>query len=203
MSAVRRRRKKVAGPGAARQELLEAAGKLFDMKGYHGTSIRDIARATDTSISNIYHYFGSKEGLWKEIQNNTVREIPGQLKAAVEGEADPVRQFKRLLGVHLKLADKFQRESRIFFINADRLDASRDVKQREIQREVLAVYLEVLGRLQKKGYLKSRRLKVVAFNVLGVINWMLRWYRPDGELTAEEVRREIIGFVTRGVGVPE
>jgi len=105
--------------------------------------------------------------------------------------------------VHLKLADKFQRESRIFFINADRLDASRDVKQREIQREVLAVYLEVLGRLQKKGYLKSRRLKVVAFNVLGVINWMLRWYRPDGELTAEEVRREIIGFVTRGVGVPE
>lgn len=179
------------------------AGNLFDRKGYRGTSIRDIARTTDTSISNIYHYFGSKEGLWKEIQNNTVREIPGQLKAAVEGEADPVRQFKRLLGVHLKLADKFQRESRIFFINADRLDASRDVKQREIQREVLAVYLEVLGRLQKKGYLKSRRLKVVAFNVLGVINWMLRWYRPDGELTAEEVRREIIGFVTRGVGVPE
>ena len=203
MSAVRRRRKKIAGPGAARKELLEVAGSLFDRKGYRGTSIRDIARTTDTSISNIYHYFGSKEGLWKEIQNNTVREIPGLLKAAVEGETDPVQQFKRLLGVHLKLADKFQRESRIFFINADRLDASRDVKQREIQREVLGIYLDVLGRLQRKGYLKSRRLKVVAFNVLGVINWMLRWYRPDGELTAEEVRREIIDFVTRGVGVPD
>jgi len=203
MGAVRSRARKAVGSGAARQELLEVAGSLFDRKGYRGTSIRDIARTTDTSISNIYHYFGSKEGLWKEIQNNTVREIPGQLRAAIAGEGDPALQFKRLLGVHLKLADKFRRESRIFFINADRLDASRDARQREIQREVLAVYLEVLGRMQKRGYLESRRLKIVAFNVLGVINWMLRWYRPDGELSAEEVRKEIIGFVARGVGVPD
>jgi AcrR family transcriptional regulator len=200
-TAVRRRRKPAAH-GATRRQLLEVAGRLFETKGYRGTSIRDIASTMDTSISNIYHYFGNKEGLWNEIQKHSVRQLPLQLQAAVAAESDPVRQFRRLLETHLALADEYQRESRIFFVNADQLDPSRNMKQREIQRAVLGVYLEVLARLQKQGHLKSRRVKIMAFNVLGVVNWMLRWYRPDGALPAAEVHKEIIGFVVRGVGLP-
>lgn len=198
-----RRRRKPAGRGATRRQLLEVAGRLFEAKGYRGTSIRDIARSMDTSISNIYHYFGNKEGLWHEIQERSVRQLPGRLQEAVAAETDPARQFRRLLEVHLQLAEEYQRESRIFFVNADQLDPSRNLRQRRIQRAVLDVYLEVLGRLQKQGRLKTRRVKIAAFNVLGVINWMLRWYRPDGELPAPEVHTEIIGFVLRGVGLPD
>lgn len=203
---VKRRRRSTArgvSRGAKRRQLLEVAGSLFEAKGYRGTSIRDIAREMDTSISNIYHYFGSKEGLWNEIQKNSVRQLPQRLREAVAAETDPVRQFQRLLEVHLQSADEYQRESRIFFVNADQLDPSRNLKQREIQRAVLDTYLEVLGRLQKRGLLKTRRIKVLAFNVLGVVNWMLRWYRPEGELSAAEVHREIIGFVIRGAGLPD
>ena len=143
---------------------------------------------------------------------NTLRELrlsglsqtlPVRLQEAVAQESDPLRQFKRLLQIHLELADEFQREARIFFLNADQLDSSRSSRQREIQRAVLAVYVDVITRLRKQGYVKSRYPKIVAFNVLGVINWMLRWYRQDGKLAPAEIRREIIGFVLRGVGVPE
>lgn len=203
MNAVVKRRRRSTAQGATRRQLLEVAGSLFEAKGYRGTSIRDIARTMDTSISNIYHYFGSKEGLWNEIQKNSVRQLPVRLKEAVAQESDPVRQFRRLLEVHLQSADEYQRESRIFFVNADQLDPSRNLKQREIQRSVLNTYLEVLGRLQKQGHLRTRRIKVLAFNVLGVINWMLRWYRPEGELSAAEVHREIVGFVMRGAGLQD
>ena len=197
-----RRRRKPAVRGATRRQLLEVAGRLFEAKGYRGTSIRDIASAMDTSISNIYHYFGSKEGLWHEIQKHSVRQLPLQLQQAVDSESDPVRQLRRLLETHLALADEYQRESRIFFVNADQLDPSRNVRQREIQRAVLNVYLDVLGRLAKQGLLRSRRTKILAFNMLGVLNWMLRWYRAEGELSAAEVHREIIGFIERGIGLP-
>jgi AcrR family transcriptional regulator len=197
------RRRKPAARGATRRQLLEAAGRLFETKGYRGTSIRDIASSMNTSISNIYHYFGSKEGLWHELQKHSVRQLPLRLQEAVASESDPARQLRRLLETHLALADEFQRESRIFFLNGDQLDPSRNTRQREIQRAVLDVYLDVLGRLAKQGQLKSRRIKILAFNTLGVLNWMLRWYRPEGELSAAEVHREIIGFVQRGVGLPD
>ncbi|MFO1401398.1 MAG: TetR family transcriptional regulator [Steroidobacteraceae bacterium] len=200
---VRRRRRKPAARGATRRQLLDVAGRLFEAKGYRGTSIRDIANSMDTSISNIYHYFGSKEGLWHEIQKQSVRQLPLRLQEAVASESEPARQLRRLLETHLALADEFQRESRIFFLNADQLDQSRNMRQREIQRAVLDVYLEVLGRLARQGRLKSRRVKILAFNILGVLNWMLRWYRPEGELSATEVHKEIIGFVQRGIGLAD
>ena len=37
-----------------------------------------------------------------------------------------------------------------------------------------------------------------AFNLLGVINWHLRWYRPDGPLSEEAVHQEIVDFIMRG-----
>lgn len=203
MGATAKRETKSTRRGATRRQLLEVAGRLFEAKGYKGTSIRDIARTKDTSVSNIYHYFGSKEGLWHEIQKNSVRQLPVRLREAVAQETDAMRQFRQLLRVHLEMADEFRRESRIFFVNADQLDASRNVRQREIQREVLDVYLGVLRRLQRQGHAKLRYPMITAFNILGVLNWMLRWYRPEGKLGTAEIHEEIIGFVVRGVGLRE
>lgn len=202
-AAVRKRPRQPTKRGTTRRRLLEVAGSLFEAHGYSGTSIRDIAGSLDTSVSNIYHYFGSKEGLWHEIQKNSVREIPVRLRDAVAAESDPLRQLRRLLEVHLDLGRQFQRESRIFFVNADQLDAPRNARQRDIQRAVLDVYLDLITRLHQQGLVKLQHPKIAAFNVLGVVNWMLRWYRPDGGLPAAEVHSEIIGFALRGLGLPD
>ena len=49
-------------PLKGKEKVLQVAIKLFSAKGFKGTSIRDIAQAMNMSISNIYHYFGNKEG---------------------------------------------------------------------------------------------------------------------------------------------
>jgi AcrR family transcriptional regulator len=187
--------------GDTKEELLARAAQLFEENGYKGTSIRDIARATDTSVSNIYHYFGNKEGLWKAIQNTSVQQLPETLRAAIREQDAPVDRFKRLLHAHLKAGDEFRRESRIFFLNSDQLDPARNKANRELQREVLDIYLTELGELKKAGHVCSGDLKITAFNIFGVINWSLRWYRPDGVLPAHKVDAEIIGFILRGVGI--
>lgn len=186
-----------------KEELLERAAELFEENGYKGTSIRDIARATDTSISNIYHYFGNKEGLWKEIQNTSVRQLPDKLRAALSEDDSPLDRFKQLLRTHLEAGDEYRRESRIFFLNSDQLDPGRNKANRELQREILDIYMRELSALKEAGQVRSRNLKITAFNIFGVINWSLRWYRPDGPLSARKVNDEIIGFILRGVGIDD
>jgi AcrR family transcriptional regulator len=194
--------RKHPGPrGGTRADLLEVAASLFETQGYKGTSIRDIARATDTSISNIYHHFGNKEGLWRAIHKSSVHNLPAQLRAAMAGETDPVRRFEKLLRAHLAEAEAYRREARIFFINADQLESRRNKANTAVQRAVLDIYVGELAGLRKRGHIRSSHLKVVAFNVLGVVNWMLRWFRQDGPLPAADVHEEIIDFVMHGVGI--
>lgn len=79
--------------------------------------------------------------------------------------------------------------------------ARRNKTNRELQREILDIYLDELAGLKKAGHVRARNLTVTAFNIFGVINWSLRWYRPDGRLSPHEVNNEIIGFILGGVGI--
>ena len=186
-----------------REELLQTAVNLFSQNGFRGTSVRDIAKTLGVSISVIYHYFENKEGLWSAILDYSVRELPGKLEAALANGGHAVERFRRLLRAHLTASSDYLKESQIFLTNRDHMSVEGDRASREIQTAILAIYVRVLEELKAEGWVKTDNLKILAFNILGVINWQLRWYRPDGPLKAEQLYEEIITFVFYGtIGAP-
>lgn len=182
-----------------RENLLSTAVGMFSEKGYSGTSIRDIAKVQGVSLSNIYYHFGNKDGLWREILDRSVRMLPARLRAAAALAETPRAQLEALVRAHLAMAVEYRRE--LLMLLAQRAQLAEDAgnETAEIQREVLEIYTDVLGRLGAEGALNSEHLRVAAFNLLGVVNWHLRWYRPDGPLPVETVHQEIVDFIMRGV----
>ncbi len=186
-----------------REELLQIAVDLFSRNGFKGTSIRDIAKTLGVSVSVIYHYFESKEGLWSAILEYSVKALPGKLQLALAGGGHALERFRRLLRAHLTASSDYLKESKIFLIDYDRMSASGGKASKDIQIEILGLYVGILEELRREGWVKTHNTKILAFNVLGVINWHLRWYRPDGPMTAEALYDEIITFILYGaVGVP-
>jgi hypothetical protein len=112
---------------------------------------------------------------------------------------DPLDRFRLLIESHVRLSEFFRQESKIFFIDEDHLSPEGNKKNRQDQREILNIYLKELRTLRELGYLGSRNLPILAFNILGVINWQLKWYRPEGLLPMDEVAKEIVSFVMNGV----
>lgn len=182
-----------------RDELLEIAIDLFAEKGYVGTSIRDIARAIDRSVSNVYHYFENKEELWLAILEYSVQGLPEKLRAVAHGEGEPLERFIRLLRLHLEESTRHQRETKIFFIDEERLSPKGKTINKQIQKEILDIYVEQLRLLQSHNLVRTKNLKILAFNVLATINWFLRWYDPEGDMSKEEIYDEIIDFVLHGM----
>lgn len=64
-----------------RQRLLAAAAKLFNRLGYASTSVREIVQAAGVTKPVLYHYFGSKEGIYREIVGHTLRHFEDSLQA--------------------------------------------------------------------------------------------------------------------------
>lgn len=182
-----------------REQVIKAAIDLFSTKGFNGTSIRAIASAMGMSISNIYHYFVNKEGLILAILEQSSKRLLETLHQVSEKEMDPLDRFKLLIETHVRLSEMFSKESKIFFIDEDHLSPEGNEKNRQNQREILNIYLKELQTLKELGYLSSRNLVVLAFNILGVINWQLKWYRPGGPLSMDNVANEIVSFVMHGL----
>jgi AcrR family transcriptional regulator len=182
-----------------KERLLDVATDLFSSRGYRGTSIRDIARAMDMSISNIYHYFGNKDGLLLAILQRSSDHVVNTLRDVTLKELDPLAKFKLLLTAHIHLCADHWKSANVFFLNEEHLSAEGVKINQRIQREVLEIYMKALKSLEEEGIIRGRELKVLAFNILGVINWQLRWYRPGGRLSLEAVVDQIISFVLYGI----
>src|SRR5512132_3796865 len=67
VAGARPRRTQEARTKRSRAQILAAALKLFSRRGYHGTSIRDIAEAARASTGNVYHHFPDKESIFKAL----------------------------------------------------------------------------------------------------------------------------------------
>lgn len=186
-----------------REELIQIAVDFFSENGFQGTSIRDIANKLGVSISVIYHYFNNKEELWSAIIEYSVKNLPEKLELAVMGGGHALERLRRLLRAHLTASSDYSKETIIFLSKQDRISEVGELASKEIEIKVLNIYVRILEELQREGWVKTHNIKILAFNVLGVINWYLRWYRPDGPMTADSLYEEIITFILYGaVGVP-
>ncbi len=123
----------------------------------------------------------------------------GKLREVSELDRPPLERFKLLLETHIHLSGARINEAKIFFLDEEDLSPEGMEINRRIQREILDIYIRELKTLEDLGYITSRNLTVTAFNIFGVINWHLRWYRADGSLSLDEIHQEMAAFILRGI----
>jgi AcrR family transcriptional regulator len=189
---------------SSKEKITQAAIGLFAARGFRGTSIRGIARAIGTSASNIYHYFGNKEGLMLAILQHTNAPLISQLEAISKKDMDPLARFKLLIETHIHLTVQYMQPSKITNINEEHLSREGERVSKQLQRTILNFYTKELRILHGLGFVRSKNLTILALNILAAINWMVRWYRRDGKLSIDEISKETVSFALYGaLGFPQ
>lgn len=183
----------------SKDRIIDVAIDLFSKRGFKGTSIRNIASAAEISIPNIYHYFGNKEGLLLAILQRSSEDVLRQLKRVCQLEIEPLERFKRLVSTHISVAGNSIKEAKIFFLDDEDLSKEGNEINLQIQREILGIYLDQLHLLKEKNLVHYKSHTVLAFNILALVNWFLRWYRPKGPMSLEEITEEIVTFSMYGL----
>lgn len=189
----------MAEPNRSKDKLALSALGLFAERGFAGTSIRDIAKSTGLSISNIYHHFGNKEGLLLAILETASGRVLTSLQEASDQPGTPMERFKALIRTHLEMSRILKKESKIFFLDEEHLSPEGYRANLSYQRKILDIYREHLVALQEAGEVNFKSATIAAFNILGVLNWHLRWYRPEGRMSFEETSREVTDFILHGI----
>jgi AcrR family transcriptional regulator len=172
--------------GQRRREVLDCAVKLFAEKGFDGTSINDIAAMTTLKKPSLYHYFPSKQSILAAVLEDAMAELwPAAFEAAEI--RDPVERIRALLAVHL---NNFRRKRPlivVFLLERTKLDASSAATYLEWRRQYNSLYVDAIRDGQKQGVFRDDDPVVLAYAVLGIMNWIIQWYDPDGRSSLEDV----------------
>jgi TetR/AcrR family transcriptional regulator len=180
-----------------RKEILHAALRAFREKGYHGTTLDDIAERFGVRKTALYYYFPDKEAILYACHQESLAELDRILAGTRALETAGAR-LAYVIREHVRVMTETLEGSPLAF-EVTALSPER-------QRDVIAGrdrYEKALRRIIAQGVAdhEFRQLnpKIAVFAILGSINWISRWYRPEGALHADELGREFAEHLVGGL----
>jgi len=180
-----------------RREILHAALRAFREKGYHATTLEDIAEHLGVRKTALYHYFTDKDAILFACHQESLAELDRILSGVMDSET-AAEQLAYLIREHVRvMTDTLEGSPLAFEVTAlsperqKSVIAGRDRYERALRR--------VIARGIEEGEFRDVNPKTAAFAILGAINWIARWYRPEGALHAEELGTEFADHLVGGL----
>jgi len=186
--------------GARTQQIIDAAAQVFREKGYDGATLRDIAKEAGLLPGSLYYHIRSKEELLRLIVEQPIRDLHAHLEEIVASEASPAQKLAQALAAQLRAFDTHYPYLFVHLHNLLQVDTMHPDMQKRAKRYE-AFWQQILTQGVKIGeFPLDVDVKVTAFAIIGMCNWMHRWYRQDGRLSIEEIIQQFSRLVLAGLG---
>jgi AcrR family transcriptional regulator len=190
----------VRGPRSTRRraEILRSAAAAFARRGFHGTSVEEIATTLGMTKGSLYYYFRSKQEILFFCHDYSL-DLLLELLARVQSSKSPadaklrelVEGFVRVIVDDLQGTPLTQDVQALSSELLKRVVAKRDRFDRGLR--------EIVREGMRQGIFDEGDPDLLGFAVLGSINWITRWYSPAGPARSDEIARAYADFVLDGL----
>ena len=182
-------------------EILRRATELFERQGVTQTSFGDIAQAVGITREAIYYHFKSKEEILLQIilpQSSSLLMALRGVQATENSSSDKLRQA---VSTHLGSYNPQYLEMTVMLRDKHFLqDQAGLAKLRQIWRQYTAIWIQLIKEGQAAGEFNTTLDPELAANgILGMCNWVSRWYSPSQNIAIEEVSQTFFSLCLNGL----
>lgn len=183
-----------------RKELIDAAAKIFQDKGYEAASIQDVADALGILKGSVYYYIDSKEDLLFAVIQEVHESALANMERIRQLDADPLTLIRLFVESHVRHVSENLVKATVFFHDFGSLDPKRReyiVRERDRYDSFLR---QLIARGQAEGVIcQDIDPKLATLAMLGMMNWIYQWYRIGGGMDSAAIGRQLADFALAGL----
>ncbi len=178
--------------------ILAESARLFNQRGYHGTSLSDIARAFGVSKAALYYHVKSKEDIVFRCYQKVLDLGMEGLDYAHSQAVAPDEELAMALRYYIRgLTDQFS--GAVVLLGERALTPRQHLRIVRRRDEYERRLRDIIKKGIAAGVFMDYDPKLVGFAILGAVNWILKWYDPAGERSAKEVAEVLSSYLVRGL----
>ena len=169
-----------------RSGIIQTAAQIFREKGYHGTSMQDIADAVQLQKASLYHHVTSKQDILFTILEQAQDMLIADMRPVVDSELNPEDKLRLAMQIYIgrltedaDLAAVLLLEHRSLEVKLRTRHIARRDRYENQWRKIIREGIDV-------GVFRPVDVTVATFAILGVQNWMITWFKSDARLSALE-----------------
>jgi TetR/AcrR family transcriptional regulator, cholesterol catabolism regulator len=170
-----------------RDDILDAAAQVFRQKGFHGASMSAIAEAVNLQKASLYHHVTSKQEILLALLDRALGMLTDHIASIAAQELPADQKLRQMIRAYLSaLADNADLTTVLLFEHRslDKKSHSRHVPQRDTFE---GLWRDVLYEGVRTKVFDCKDTGMAVRALMGVMNWTLTWYRPEGNKSIEQI----------------
>lgn len=193
------RHNKQSKPGSRLEEVLQSAANIFFTKGFHATSIEDVARDVGMLKGSLYYYIKSKDDLLFRLLLAGIEDGDAFIAQQIDPDGDPVEQLERAIRAQIDYIIENRVQFGLFLHEFDSLPGKRQHKLISVMSRYNSRFRELVRRGQEQGKLIPGEPWIIVNGILGMCNWLYRWYDPDQATDSEQIKNVFLKMIFDGI----
>jgi AcrR family transcriptional regulator len=191
----------MARPANLTKEIVtRTAVKLMAARGYHGTSMREIAKDLGVRISSLYHYYPSKQDILLSAMRETMAGLTGTVQQAMDAAGDdPVAALEAGLDAHIRFHANYPESNIVTDTEIRSLEGGNAEEIIALRDRHEALIRDAIERGVKAQQFHVVDVHVAAIGLVTMCTDVSRWYRPTGPLSVDEISHLIVQLALRGL----
>jgi AcrR family transcriptional regulator len=182
-----------------RDEVRATAERLFAERGFHATSVRDIAEALGIRGGSLYAHIETKEDLLWEIVSAAADAYFAAVEPIAHSNLVPIEKLKRAIAAHVGVVTRSAAVASIYTTQWRHLEEPRRAgfaaRRDEYERLIRGLVHDCI----REGTFADVDEKFATLLILSSINWIYQWYKPDGPMTPQEIARTLTEMLFNGL----
>ncbi|GGC88709.1 TetR family transcriptional regulator [Thalassobacillus devorans] len=171
-----------------RESILRTSLELFEQKGFHGVTVNQIVAASNTSKGGFYHHFQSKDELLFVIHDTFITYVLKEANAANEIHKSPIKKIQSIIKAFVKVFDLYKPHISVFYQESNYLKPEYEEQIKRKRDAFKQMVFQVIEEGQETGdFRKELPMEITGMAILGMVNWIYKWYTPKGKYTIDEI----------------
>ena len=183
---------------AKRNAVLQAAAQLFNERGFHATSLDDIAARLNVTKPTLYYYVKNKDEILLQCVGKGLAMMLEGIDASRAAGGKAIDQLMTCMQVYARIVT-MDFGMCLIRVGDEQVPPESRKELRRLKSAIDQEFRRLVAEGVAEGSLQPCDPKMTAFVIAGALSWIGRWYQPDGEYTPEQVAQQCIATLCDGV----
>lgn len=170
-----------------REDILEAAAQVFRQKGFHGASMQDIAEAVNLQKASLYHHVSSKQEILLALLDRALELLFERVSSISRQQIPADEKLRQMIRAYLEILAQNTDLSAVLLFEHRSLERKQHARHVPNRDRFEGLWRQVLEEGLDSRLFTCDDPPLTARAILGIMNWTITWYRPNGPLKIDDI----------------
>jgi TetR/AcrR family transcriptional regulator, cholesterol catabolism regulator len=182
-----------------RDEILDAAAQIFREKGFHAASMHDIAQAVNLQKASLYYHVSSKQEILLVLLDRALDVLIEHIESVAGQPLPPDEKIRLAICAYLEAMLENLDLSAVLLLEHRSLEPQYNARHVPRRDRFERLWRDMIEEGLEQGVFDCDDPALAARYLLGVMNWTITWYRPEGSLTPQAISIQFAELFLKGL----